>query len=107
MTAGIVGALVVDTHSAVWYLHEDERLSRRAEREIDDALADGHFIHVPSISIVELVYLVEKGRVPAVVAERVDRVLLDPASGLPRWICALRRPPGRFRDMRFRICRIG
>ena len=81
MTAGIVGALVVDTHSAVWYLHVDERLSRRAEREIDDALADGHFIHVPSISIVELVYLVEKGRVPAVVAERVDRVLLDPASG--------------------------
>jgi predicted nucleic acid-binding protein len=36
---------------------------------------------VPSISLVELVYLVDKGRFPAAAAERVDRVLRDPASG--------------------------
>ena len=31
--------------------------------------------------LVELVYLVDKGRIPASVIERVDRVLRDPASG--------------------------
>jgi PIN domain nuclease of toxin-antitoxin system len=75
------GPLVVDTHSAIWYLQQDGRLSRRAEADIDDALAAGYPIHVSSISLVELVYLVDKGRVPAAVAERVNRVLRDPASG--------------------------
>ncbi len=81
MTAGSPGPLVVDTHSAVWYLQRDGRLSRRAESEIDDALAGGHRIYVPSISLVELVYLVDKGRIPAAVAERVDQVLRDPRTG--------------------------
>jgi PIN domain nuclease of toxin-antitoxin system len=81
MTSGDAGALVVDTHSAVWYLQRDERLSRRAEKEIDRALEEGHLIHVPSICLVELVYLVEKGRIPSAVVERVDRVLRNPASG--------------------------
>lgn len=75
MSGTRVGPLVVDTHSAVWYLQRDQRLSRRAEPEIDDALADGHTIHVPSICVVELVYLVDKGRLPAAVAERLDQVL--------------------------------
>ena len=81
MTAGGPGPLVADTHSTVWYLQQDERLSRRAELEIDSALAGGHSIHVPSISLVELVYLVEKGRIPSTVAERVDQVLRDSATG--------------------------
>jgi PIN domain nuclease of toxin-antitoxin system len=81
MTSGDAGALVVDTHSAVWYLQRDERLSRRAETKIDRALAEGHLIHVPSICLVELVYLVERGRIPSTVVERVDQVLRNPASG--------------------------
>ena len=44
------GPLVVDTHAAVWYLQRDQRLSRRAEADIDDALAGGYAIHVPSIA---------------------------------------------------------
>jgi PIN domain nuclease of toxin-antitoxin system len=90
MTVGGLGPLVVDTHSAVWYLHQDGRLSRRAESEIDSALAGGHPIHVPSISLVELVYLVDKGRIPAAVAERVEQVLRDllPVSSSPHWTCA-------------------
>jgi PIN domain nuclease of toxin-antitoxin system len=79
--AGATGPLVVDTHSAVWYLDEDVRLSRRAESEIDHALAGGFGIYVPSSSLVELVYLVDKRRIPADVAERVDQVLRDPDSG--------------------------
>jgi PIN domain nuclease of toxin-antitoxin system len=81
MTSGDAGAVVFDTHSAVWCLQRDGRLSRRAEKEIDRALAEGHLIHVSSICPVELVYLVEKGRIPSAVVERVDQVLRNPASG--------------------------
>jgi PIN domain nuclease of toxin-antitoxin system len=81
MTAASAGPLVVDTHSAVWFLQRDARLSRPARESIRNALAGGHSIHVPSISLVELVYLVDKGRIPARVADGVDQVLRDPASG--------------------------
>ena len=81
MIAGGPGPLVVDTHAAIWFLQRDERLSRRARAEINGALAAGHSIHVPSISLVELVYLVEKGKIPEAVVVRVDQVLRDPASG--------------------------
>ena len=81
MSDAAPGPLVVDTHTAVWYLQQDRRLSRRAETDIDHALAGGHAIHVPSICLVELVYLVDKRRVPAAVAERLDEVLTDPSFG--------------------------
>jgi predicted nucleic acid-binding protein len=42
---------------------------------MDFALADGHVVYVPSICIVELTYLVEKGKIPEAVADRVGQVL--------------------------------
>jgi PIN domain nuclease of toxin-antitoxin system len=81
MTAPGSGPRVVDTHTAVWYLQQDPRLSRRAEEEIDRALAGGHPIYLASISVVELIYLTDKGRIPAAVVERIGRVLRDPVSG--------------------------
>ncbi|SPF35477.1 conserved hypothetical protein [Candidatus Sulfopaludibacter sp. SbA4] len=109
MTAGGPGSLVVDTHSVVWYLQGDRRLSRRAESDMDQALAGEYPIYVPSISLVELVYLVEKGRIPAAVAERVVQVLRDPASGFRVAPLDMRiaRPRDRFHETRFRTCRIG
>jgi PIN domain nuclease of toxin-antitoxin system len=62
-------------------LQRDERLSRRARAATVEALAQGYLIHVPSISLVELVYLGEKGRVPSAASERIDQVLRDPDSG--------------------------
>jgi hypothetical protein len=44
-------------------------------------LAGGHPIYVASISVVELVYLTDKGKIPAAVLERIGRVLRDPVSG--------------------------
>ena len=38
----------------------------------------GSPIHVPSICLVELTYLVEKGRLPIIVRERLLRMLDDP-----------------------------
>ncbi|MFQ6101873.1 MAG: type II toxin-antitoxin system VapC family toxin [Anaerolineae bacterium] len=56
---------VTDTHALLWYLLADARLSTRAKRVFDDAAASGDTIGVPSICLVEIVYLVDKGRVPS------------------------------------------
>jgi PIN domain nuclease of toxin-antitoxin system len=56
---------VADTHTAVWHLFDDERLSAAAGRFIDQAASTGNRIVVSAISLAEIVYLVEKGRLPA------------------------------------------
>ncbi len=55
-------SVAVDTHAIIWYLTRDPRLSRRAESTLDHATLEGCLIHVPSICLVEMTYLVEKGR---------------------------------------------
>jgi PIN domain nuclease of toxin-antitoxin system len=45
---------------------------------MDLATAAGDAIHVPSIYLVELTYLVEKGRLPPVARQRLIRALDDP-----------------------------
>lgn len=55
---------VADTHAAVWYLAGDPRLSRSAKSAIDGAASLRRNIAISSISLAELVYLVEKGRLP-------------------------------------------
>ena len=49
-----MSAVVVDTHTIVWYLAADSKLSETAIRALDDATASGSPIHVPSICRVEL-----------------------------------------------------
>ncbi len=54
--------LVIDTHAAIWYFAKSPSLSSNAKTEINNAVANGNFIILPTISIVEIVYLVEKNR---------------------------------------------
>ena len=75
-----MAAVAVDTHAIVWYLSADPRLSARAAAALDSATAAGEFIHVPSICLVELTYLVEKGRLPAAARDRLIQALDDPAT---------------------------
>ena len=56
---------VADTHTALWYLFNDGRLSVAAGDFIDKAAAAGSQIVVSSISLAEIVYLIEKNRLPA------------------------------------------
>lgn len=58
-------AAVADTHAVIWYLANDARLSTRARTAIEDAAHNGEQIAISAITLVEIVYLVEKGRVPA------------------------------------------
>jgi PIN domain nuclease of toxin-antitoxin system len=67
-----VKSVVADTHAVVWYLFEPHKLSKAAEKALDDASAAGDPIVVASISLVEIRYLVEKGKLGQMVLDRVD-----------------------------------
>ena len=71
-------AVAVDTRAIVWYLSGDPQLSAKAADALDSTTAAGELIHVPSICLVELTYLVEKGRLPAVARDRLIQALDDP-----------------------------
>lgn len=55
---------VTDTHSIIWHLTDDRRLSRRARRILDSADEGYVQVLVPSIALVEAVFLVQRRRVP-------------------------------------------
>jgi PIN domain nuclease of toxin-antitoxin system len=71
-------AVLADTHSAVWYLQQSSRLTRRAEQALDSASAAGDPIYLASISLVEVCYLVERGRLPHEALERLYAALEGP-----------------------------
>ncbi|OIO90426.1 MAG: PIN domain protein [Chloroflexi bacterium CG_4_10_14_0_8_um_filter_57_5] len=54
---------VADTHTLIWYLFEDKRLSRRAKQFIDIASEKGDQIGFSAISVIEIVYLIEKAKI--------------------------------------------
>ncbi len=69
---------VADTHTAVWYLFDNPRLSAGARQAIEEAFRAGDQIGVSSISLVEMVYLAEKGRIPTTAVQDLVRGLFDP-----------------------------
>ena len=56
---------VLDTHAAIWYLLEAKNLSDRVFALIDNAAASGAPTYISAISLVEIVYLVERRRIAA------------------------------------------
>ena len=73
---------VIDTHAAIWYLNADSRLTSRAKTFIDDAGAQGKSVLIATITLVEVVYLQEKGKIPHDILARLEDALHDPASVL-------------------------
>ncbi|MBK9092782.1 MAG: hypothetical protein IPM84_08385 [Anaerolineae bacterium] len=51
---------VTDTHALHWHVTNDARLSQRAHRVFQETDQGLHQILIPSIILVELVYLAEK-----------------------------------------------
>src|SRR5688572_17197063 len=56
---------IADTHTVIWYGRHDSRLSVSARRTIEDAANAGDQVGISTITLVEIVYLVEKGRIDA------------------------------------------
>ena len=55
---------VVDTQGILWHLAEDRHLSRRARRILDSAEEGRTQILVPSIVLVEAIFLMQRQRIP-------------------------------------------
>ncbi len=55
---------VADTHAAIWYMHGSPRLSATAREFMDETARAGNSIALSAISLAEIVYLVEKKRLP-------------------------------------------
>lgn len=70
-------AFVADTHALIWYLFNDPRLSTPARKAFTDAADAGLEIGVSSISLAEIVYLIEKWRIPSNTLDLVLSVLND------------------------------
>lgn len=54
---------VADTHTVVWYLANDSRLSETAKSLFENASQQGNRIAISAITLVEIVYLVERHRI--------------------------------------------
>jgi PIN domain nuclease of toxin-antitoxin system len=71
--------IVIDTHIVIWYFAEPNQLSGSAESAIDKAEANGT-IYISAITIVELIYLTEKAKIPADVLISLRQALDDPTT---------------------------
>src|SRR5260370_38121354 len=71
-------AAVADTHTAVWYLFNNPKLSFGARQAIEEAFRAGDQIGVSSISLAEMVYLTEKGRIPLTAVLDLIHRFFDP-----------------------------
>ncbi|MEJ7609114.1 MAG: PIN domain-containing protein [Bryobacteraceae bacterium] len=69
---------VADTHAAVWFFSGDARLSASAKEFFYSAAATRRKIALSSISLAEVVYLVEKSRLPASAYDDLKQALANP-----------------------------
>lgn len=70
---------VTDAHPLVWHLTRDAHLSRRCRRIFVQADAGRNIIWVPAIVLVEVIYLVDKRRLPATLIDQMFTLLEPPA----------------------------
>jgi PIN domain nuclease of toxin-antitoxin system len=70
---------VADTHAAVWYLFNDARLSITAGDFIEGAAKQARRIIVSAITLVEVVYLIEKHRLPRNAYEDLTTAFANPS----------------------------
>jgi PIN domain nuclease of toxin-antitoxin system len=63
--------VVADTHAILWYLYDDARLSPTAGALLDEISAHGDQIAISAIVLVEVVYLIEKGRIESGAYDRI------------------------------------
>jgi PIN domain nuclease of toxin-antitoxin system len=73
---------IADTHATIWYLFSDPRLGTAASTFIDKTIAGGDHIGISAITIAEMVYLIEKGRIPAGALNELRAATVDPATVL-------------------------
>ncbi len=73
---------VTDTHALIWYLEDSPRLGSAARVAFDACDQGENVIYIPTICLVEMVYLIEKGRIPQEMMVLLEKELKAGTSGL-------------------------
>jgi PIN domain nuclease of toxin-antitoxin system len=73
---------IADTHAVIWYLYDDARISEKAKRFIEETKDKGDQIGISTITLVEIVYLVEKRRINMEAFAKLNSELKDNQSVL-------------------------
>lgn len=73
---------VTDTHALIWYLEDDPRLGPDAGLLFDACDRGQLSIYIPTMCLVEIVFLQEKGRISADLKTKLDIELGGTATGL-------------------------
>jgi PIN domain nuclease of toxin-antitoxin system len=73
---------ILDTHTIIWYAYNDPRLSETAGNFIDNTIASGDRLGLSAISLVEIIFLSEKNRIPPTTLQEIIRIIHDPLRGL-------------------------
>ena len=73
---------VTDTHGLIWYLENSPNLGPAANKTFDACDRGEAIIYVPTICLVEIIYLQEKGRISADLLARFNAELQAGTSGL-------------------------
>jgi PIN domain nuclease of toxin-antitoxin system len=74
--------LVTDTHALIWYLEDSPNLSIAANEAFDKCERGEIIIYIPTICLVEIVYLQERRRIAADMKYLLDTALATESSGL-------------------------
>ena len=69
--------VVIDTHTAIWYFANSPEISALATQTIDNAVTNGDSVILATISIVEIVYLIDKRKlVPQTLSRLIQSLKL-------------------------------
>lgn len=77
-----MSAFVADTHAVIWYILNQDALSSSALEAFEAASASGDPVYLSAISVVEIHYLVEKGKLTAAFVDRLDDALISANAAL-------------------------
>ena len=66
---------VADTHALYWHFTNDPRLPQAARQIFREADLGLHQVLIPGITLIEMVYLIEKGRLDAAMVDQVFSAL--------------------------------
>ncbi len=72
--------VIADTHAIIWYLFNDSRLSKPARDEFERVANEGDQVGFSTITLAEIVYLSEKGRIKSDALARLLSIIDDPNS---------------------------
>jgi PIN domain nuclease of toxin-antitoxin system len=73
---------VTDTHALIWYLEDSPRLGPSARDAFDACDRGEAVVYVPTICLVEILYLQEKGRISKELKAQFDEELAAGRTGL-------------------------